>query len=128
MLSIVGAGRRAPHDCLGFGAHLTEEAIGQARLEAAKAHQPAPHDVVGDGRAQQPDRRTHACVDRDEHSADAELFRDPRSVQRSRTAERNQGARLKIFPALDGMHTRGIRHVLVHQLADAECCMLGREL
>ena len=121
-------GRRgAAHDRLCFRAHRREQAIGQGGVEALKPHQPAAHDLIGRRGAQKADRRAHAGVERDEDSADANFLGDARGVQRSCAPERDQRARSKIFPALDGMHTRRIRHVLVHNLADAECCMFSFE-
>jgi hypothetical protein len=46
-------------------------------------------------------------------------------VERGRTAKCDQRPRAQILAALDGVHARGIRHVLVHQLADAERRVIG---
>ena len=40
---------------------------------------------------------------------------------RRRAAEGDHGAVLQLLAALDGMHARGIGHVLLDDLADAEC-------
>ena len=57
-----------------------------------------------------------------------ELLGDPRGMQRRGTPERDQRARAKVLPALDCVHPCGIRHVLVHDLADPQCGMLGGEV
>ena len=49
-------------------------------------------------------------------------------MQRSGATERDQRAGAQVLPALDGMHARRVRHVLVHHLADTECRMLGCEV
>ncbi len=49
-------------------------------------------------------------------------------MQGRRAAEGDEGARARILAALDGVDARGIGHVLVYHLADAERGQLGREL
>ena len=48
-------------------------------------------------------------------------------MQRRGAAKRDQRARAQILAALDGVHARGVRHVLVDHLADAERRMFGDE-
>ena len=128
LLSELSVGRGAPHDRFRFGAHLRKQAIRRGGIEAAQAHEPAAHDLVGNGRAQQPDRGADARIGGNEHAGDPELLGDPRSMQRRGAAECDQRARAQVLPALDGMHAGRVRHVLVHHLADAERRMLGCKL
>ena len=59
---------------------------------------------------------------------DPEFFRNARGVQGRGAAKRNQRARTEIFPALNCVHARGVRHVLVHDFADAQGSVLGCEI
>jgi hypothetical protein len=51
-----GGRRSAPHDQLGFRAHLAAQTVDGGSIEAAKAHQKAAHDFIRHGRAQEADR------------------------------------------------------------------------
>ena len=52
----------------------------------------AAHDLVGDRRAQEADRRAHAGAGRDDDPLHAELLGEPRGMQRRGAAERDQRA------------------------------------
>ena len=78
------------------------------------------HDLVGDRRAQKPDRRADPGIRRHQHPVEAELVGHADSMQWRRAAERDQGAAARILAALDCVHAGGVGHVFVDDLADPE--------
>ena len=108
--------------------HLVEHGVDRGGIEAAQPHEAAAHDLEGDRRAQEADRRADAGAGRDQHVGDAELLGEARGVQRRAAAEGDQGAALELGAALDGVHARGIGHVLLDDLGDAEGRERGVEL
>jgi hypothetical protein len=45
-----------PHDCLGLRPHVGEQSVDLGRPEGREPREPAPHDLIGDRRAQESDR------------------------------------------------------------------------
>ena len=77
------------------------------------------HHLIGGRRPQEADGRADAGAGRHDDPVDAELFGEPRGVDRGGAAERDQGAPGDVLAALDRVHPRGIGHGLVDHLGDA---------
>ena len=85
------------------------------------------HQLVGNRRRQEADRRADAGVRRHQHARKPELLGDARGMQRRRAAERDQRVVVHHLAALDRMHARRARHVLAHHLVHRVGRGLGDE-
>ena len=110
-----------------LGAISANIALIAAGVERVKPHEAAAHHLEGDRRAQEADRRADAGIGRTITRVDAELLREPRGMQRRAAAEGDQSVLVvQLGAALDGVHARGVGHVLLDHLGDAEGRHVGR--
>ena len=107
----------------GLRPHLVERLSDDGGVEARQPRVAASHDLVGDGGEEEAHGRPHPRVGGDEETVHLELVRQPRGVDGRGASEGDQRAARHPFPPLDRVRARGVGHVLVHHLADAE----GRE-
>ena len=114
------AGRSARHYCHRLASHLIEHGADDGGIEPGQAHVPAAHDLVGDRREEEAHGRPHSRVGGDEEAVHIKLVREPGRVNRGGAAEGDERASGHSLPPLDGVRARGVGHVLVHHLADAE--------
>src|SRR5262245_38571772 len=84
------------------------------------------HQFVGRRRREKAERGTNPGIRWHDNAADTKLFRNPAGVQGCGTAEGDQRAFADGNAALDGVHTRGIRHVFIDDFADAYRGLLAR--
>jgi len=71
-------------------------------------------------RGKKAERRADARADRDDDARDAELVREPRSMQRRCAAERDHGVVFDGLAELHRVHARGVGHVLGNDFGDRE--------
>jgi hypothetical protein len=109
-------GHGEAHDSIGLRAHGLEQLVDRRRVEGAQPHVAAAHHLVGDGGGEEADRRSDARVVGHDHLFDAQLLGQTDGVQRCGAAERDHRSRRDLLAALDGMHARCVRHVLVDDL------------
>ena len=100
--------------------HFLKEGVQVLRRKGRQGHVAAADHFVGNGCAQEADRRTDAGVGRHDDLFDAKLFRQPRGVQRRRAAEGDHGALGDFLAPLHRMDPGRIGHALVHHLADGQ--------
>ena len=107
--------------------HLGEQGVHRGDVETREALVEAADDLVADRRAQEADGAADAGAGGNQHAIDADLFGDARRVNRATAAEGDHHPVLIGLAGLDRVDPRGVGHVLVHHLDDAEGCHLGIE-
>ena len=85
----------------------------------AQRDEPRAHDLVGDGRAQEAERRADAGTHGDDDLLHAELARQAGGMERRRAAKGDQCTLGGVLAVFDGMHAGGTRHGLVDDFRDA---------
>ena len=103
-----------------FVPHPGEHLANQVGVKGGQAHVAAAHDLVRDGRQQEPHRRAHAGVARHQEAVQPQLVGQSGRVNRRRSPERDDRAALDALAPLDRVGPRGVGHVLVHHLAHAQ--------
>jgi hypothetical protein len=76
--------------------------------------------LEADRRLQEPDGRADARAGRDQRLAQPQLLAETAGMERRAAAEGDHGELRDVATILDCMDARGIGHVLVHHLGDAE--------
>ncbi len=115
------------HDGHRLGFHVGQQRVHRGDVECGKALIQAADDLVADRRAQEADRAADAGAGRHQHAVDADLLRHAAGMHRAAAAERDQRAAFIGLAGFDRMHARGVGHVLVDHLDDAERRHLRRQ-
>ena len=100
--------------------HAGEQAVGGRGIEVLQQHIVAVNHFVGDGGAQEADRRADAGIGRHYHPGHAKPVGKVGGVQRRGAAEGDQGATLGVLAKLDGVDAGGAGHRLLDHFRDRE--------
>ena len=114
------AGRSARDHRHRLVSHLIEHRADDGGIEPGQAHVAAAHDFVGDRREEEAHGRADPRVGGHQETVHVQLVGEARRVDRGGAAEGDERASGHALSPLDGVRARGVRHVLVHHLADAE--------
>ena len=109
----------APQDTSALGFHLLEEPVDELPVGRGQALGRGPHEIERERRGQQPVGRERARAVRDEHARHPQDAADLPGVHRPRAAEGEERVAAQVLAALDPVHARGGRHVLVDHPVDA---------
>ena len=113
--------RRAP--AVQFAQHVTH--IGE--VEVGEWAGKGSRDFMLDRCGEQPRRRQHAGMARDQHAADAEFGGKRGRMDRSGTAKRHQREASRVEAAADGHQSDTLDHLRVHDAMDAERRVFDRQ-
>ena len=103
-----------------LGFHVGEQRVHRDNVEGGKALIKTANNLVADGRTEETDGAANAGARWHQHMPDADLLRDAARVHWAAAAERDQRAAFIGLAGLDRVDARGVGHVLVDHLDDAE--------
>ncbi len=102
-----------------LGLHLLEGGVGRVPVEPVEAAVEAAGEVEGERGAQKSERRGRPRAQGRDEAGDAQGAGDAVGVHRAGAAEGEEQVLARVLAALDGVHARRVRHVLVDDLVDA---------
>ena len=118
-----GAGGRLRDDCFGFGGKGSEGFRQDLGRHLGQQHGARPRYLVCWGRSQEAERREHASCLWDQDFTDTKLTRYLMRMERAAAAKGHHHCTFQVAATLCDIHTRGLGHILVHDLDDCRCSL-----
>ena len=99
--------------------HAAKVSVDRLEVRVLQWREMRLDQLEGGGRDQEPERRHHPGVGREDYPVDPEHLGEPPCVHRARAPECDETVGAGILAALEAVHLRRARHVVVDDVVDA---------